>query len=204
MDIQGIVHYELFDPNQTTIFYLYGNQLGRLKTAFDKNIFPSSTEKDWFGWVLWHTNHCGLFNAKLSPYIYIKYLWFGLVGSYGISAIVGYLMPNPLSIYVLNIFIWFCWVLWRINHCRLFNANSSLYIYIKYIWFGFVGFYGISTLVGHLKPNPLYIYIYIKYIWFGFVGSYGVSIVVGYLMPNHLYIVSKVGDLGMTRYEIEP
>ena len=25
------------------------------------------------------------------------------------------------------------WVLWHINHCRLFNAKSSLYIYIKYI-----------------------------------------------------------------------
>ena len=24
-------------------------------------------------------------------------------------------------------------VLWHINHCRLFNAKSSLYIYIKYI-----------------------------------------------------------------------
>ena len=25
------------------------------------------------------------------------------------------------------------WVLWNINHCRLFNAKSSLYIYIKYM-----------------------------------------------------------------------
>ena len=46
--------------------------------------------------------------------------------------------------------IWFSWVLWNINHCRLFNAKSSLYIYIKYIWFGLVGFYGISTFVGYL------------------------------------------------------
>ena len=29
--------------------------------------------------------------------------------------------------------IWLGWVLWHINHCRLFNAKSSLYIYIKYI-----------------------------------------------------------------------
>ena len=42
------------------------------------------------------------------------------------------------------------WVLWHINHCRLFNAKSSSYIYIKYIWFGWVGFYGISTIVGYL------------------------------------------------------
>ena len=32
--------------------------------------------------------------------------------------------------------IWFGWVLWHINHCRLFNAKSSLYI--RYIGFGFV------------------------------------------------------------------
>ena len=35
--------------------------------------------------------------------------------------------------------IWLGWVLWHINYCRLFNAKSSLYIYIKYmIWFGVV------------------------------------------------------------------
>ena len=51
--------------------------------------------------------------------------------------------------------VWFCWVLWQINHCRLFNAKSSLYIYIKYIGFGFVGFYGISTIVVYLMSNTL-------------------------------------------------
>ena len=29
-------------------------------------------------------------------------IWFGLVGFYGISTIVGYLMPNPLYTYILN------------------------------------------------------------------------------------------------------
>ena len=52
-----------------------------------------------------------------------------------------------------------CLVLWYINHCRLFNAKSSLYIYIKYIGFGWVGFYGISNIVGYLIRNPLYRYI---------------------------------------------
>ena len=56
-----------------------------------------------FGWVLWHINLCRLFNAKSSLYIYIKYIWFTLVGFYGISTIVGYLMPNPLYTYMLNI-----------------------------------------------------------------------------------------------------
>ena len=78
-------------------------------------------------------------------------VWFGLVG-------LG--------------FVWFGWVLWHINHCRLFNAKSSLYIYIiKYIWFGLVGFYGISTIVGYLTPNPLYTYILNIYdlVWLGFM-----------------------------------
>ena len=51
------------------------------------------------------------------------------------------------------------WILWHINHCRLFNAKSSLYIYIEYVRFGLVGFYGISTIVGYLMPNLLYTYI---------------------------------------------
>ena len=31
--------------------------------------------------------------------------------------------------------VWFGLVLWQINHCRLFNDNSVLYINISYIWF---------------------------------------------------------------------
>ena len=50
-----------------------------------------------------------------------------------ISTIVGYLMPNPLYTYILNIFDLVCLVSWHINHCRLFNAKSCLYIYIKNI-----------------------------------------------------------------------
>ena len=45
-------------------------------------------------------------------------------------------------------------ILWHINHCRLFNAKSSLYICIKYIWVGWILLYGISH-------TPIYIYIYI-------------------------------------------
>ena len=84
-----------------------------------------------FGCVLWHINHCRLFNVNSSSYLYIKYKWF----------------------------VWFVLVLWHINHCRLFNTKSSLYIYIKYIWFGLGVFYGISTIVGYLIPNPLYTHI---------------------------------------------
>ena len=67
--------------------------------------------------------------------------------------------------------IWFGWVLWHINHCRLFNAKSCLYIYIQYIGFGLVSFYGISTNVGYLMPNPLYTYILNMYdlVWLDFM-----------------------------------
>ena len=67
--------------------------------------------------------------------------------------------------------IWLGWVLWHINPCRLFNAKSSLYIYIEYIGFRLVGFYDISTIVGYLMPDPLYTYI--NYDWFDLVGIYG-------------------------------
>ena len=96
----------------------------------------------WLGWVLWHINHCRLSNVRSSLYTYIKYIWFGFVGFYGISAIVGYLMSNPFYTYTINIYdlvwfglVWFGLVLCYINHCKLFNAKSSLYIYNKYIWF---------------------------------------------------------------------
>ena len=112
-------------------------------------------------------------------------IWFGWV--YGISMIVGNLMPSPLNTYIRIKYIWFGLVLWHINHCTLFNAKFSLYIYIKNIWFGLVGFYGISMIVGNLMPSPLNTYIRIKYIWFGLVGFYGISTIVGSLIPNPLY-----------------
>ena len=58
----------------------------------------------WLGCVLWYINYCWLFNAKSLLYIYIEYRGFGLVGFYGISTIVGYLISNPIYIYILNAF----------------------------------------------------------------------------------------------------
>ena len=67
--------------------------------------------------------------------------------------------------------IWFGWVLWHIIYYRIFNAKSSLYLYIKDIGFGLVGFYGISSIIGYLMPNPLYTYILNIYdlVWLGFM-----------------------------------
>ena len=89
------------------------------------------------------------------------------------------------------------------------------------IWFGWVGFDGISTIVGYLMLNPLYtyikyiwfgwvlsninhcrlfnakssLYIYMKYIWFGLLGFDGISTIVGYLMPNPLIHILNIYDL---------
>ena len=65
--------------------------------------------------------------------------------------------------------IWFNRVLWHINHCGLFNAKSSLFLCIKYIWFGPNGFYGISTIVGYLMPNSFYAFLSLRV--FGLLSS---------------------------------
>ena len=62
-------------------------------------------------------------------YIYI-YIYNLLVGFYGISTIVGYLMSNPLYTYILN------------------------------VCFGLVGSYDTSTTVGYLMLNPVFTYIW--------------------------------------------
>ena len=36
--------------------------------------------------------------------MHIKYIGFALVGFYGILTIVGYLMPNPIYTYILNVY----------------------------------------------------------------------------------------------------
>ena len=131
-----------------------------------------------FGWVLWHINHWRLFDAKFSLYGCIKYMWFGLIELYGISTIVGYLMPHSLFHMYQIYMICFGCVLWHINHWKIFDAKFSLCICIKYIWFGLVELHGISTLVGwalwHINHCRLFdatssLYICIKYIWFRLV-----------------------------------
>ena len=57
-----------------------------------------------------------------------------MVWFYGISSIVGYLMPNPVNSYILNIYdlVWFGLVLWHINHCRLFNPVHTYILNMLY------------------------------------------------------------------------
>ena len=77
-----------------------------------------------FGLVVWHINPCWLFNAK--SFLYVGY---DLVGFYGISTIVGYLMLNPLYTDILNIY--------------------------DLVYFGLLWFNGISTLEGYVMTNRL-------------------------------------------------
>ena len=62
-------------------------------------------------------------------------------------------MPNPLYTSILNIYdlVWFGLVLWHINHCRLFNAKSSLFI--QGIHNKFPGFFHMGTFIDstHMK-----------------------------------------------------
>ena len=58
---------------------------------------------------------------------------------------------------------------------------------VLFTWFGF---YGISTIVGYLMPNP--VYAYILNIYDLLVGFCGTSTIVGYLMPNPIYIYFKL------------
>ena len=143
--------------------YLFHNFQITIRCFIHWNTFFSfSLVKKESALVLWHINHFRLFNAKSSLHIYIRYIWFGLVGFYGISTIVGYLMPNPLYTHILNIydFVELCFI-----------AKLFLYMYIVYIWFGLVGYYGISTIVGYLMTNSLYTYILNIYdlVWLGFM-----------------------------------
>ena len=47
----------------------------------------------------------------------------------------------------------------KIAHTKKVWKLISWSSYIRYIWFGLVWFYGISTIVGYLMPNPFYTYI---------------------------------------------
>ena len=106
-------------------------------------------------WIIrkktFHSVSCGLTIVSyfmLNPlYTYISNIqdlvWLGFMAYQP-----GYFILNPFNTYILNIqdLVW--WVLWNINQSRLFIAESYLYIYNKYIIFGWVGFYDISIIVG--------------------------------------------------------
>ena len=111
----------------------------------------------WFGWFLLHINNCRLFNAQTSLYIHIKYIWFGLVGFYGISTIVGYLMTKPLYTYILNIYdlVWLVFMAYQ----QLFTGKFSLYIRGAYDKFPDFFRVGIKIIVDSWKFSMWLLYI---------------------------------------------
>ena len=81
------------------------------------------------------------------------------------------------------------------------------FLSLHHVW-SFV-FYGLSTLVTYLMPNPHYIYIYIyiyiyvyiyiiKYVWVGFVCFYAISTIVGlFNAKSSLYLLIKHIGFGL-------
>ena len=109
--------------------FLFGMQWRVSSLGLFGNDYKENRDLHWVSAYLKNGNLQGQLYATIGS----------LVGFYGISTIVGYLMPNPLFTYILNIYmIRFSLVLWHINHYRLSNVKSSLYIYIKYISFGLI------------------------------------------------------------------
>ena len=124
-------------------------------------------------WWIFLTN-CWIARKRL---VYKCLVWF-----YGISIIVGYLMPNALYIYIYTYMTRFSLVSWHINYCGLFDAKCTIYIYIHdLVWFGFMAY----QLLWVIWCQMHYIYIHT---WLGFDWFHGISIIVVYLMPNALYI----------------
>ena len=58
-------------------------------------------------------------------YIYIKYIEFGLVGFFGISAIVGFLMPNQVYAYILDIYDMSLTIQLNISHFFTIPSQSG-------------------------------------------------------------------------------
>ena len=86
----------------------------------------------------YNINLHGLFNIK---YIYIKYIGFSLVGFYGISTIVGYLMLNPLYTYILNIYdlVWLDFMAYQPLEVIAKSFLDILNIY-DLVWLGFLAY----------------------------------------------------------------
>ena len=118
-----------------------------------------------------HTNTAGREYKQLKWYYYIFYRYIlklvrGVLSVTVIKNGISNQSSNPYKTRKIGIssssfisgLVELGWVLWYINHCRLLNAKSFLYISNIYNLVSF-GFYGISTIVGYLMPKP-HTYIY--------------------------------------------
>ena len=58
----------------------------------------------------------------------------------------------PYINFLANNLMWFIYIRWLIFFCDLVNLYASVQLISMLVWF--VWFYGISTMVGYLTPNP--------------------------------------------------
>ena len=88
-------------------------------------------------------------------------------------------MLNSLYTYILN--IWFGWV--------GFYSIST----IINIWFGLIGFYSISTIINiWFGLIGFYSISTIINIWFGWVGFYSISTIYGQILFKHIYWIYMI------------
>ena len=108
--ISNIVGYLMLNPHYTYILNIY--DLAWLVFIVYEPLLVIKGEivfihiyqmyRIWIGWILWHINHCRLLCTRSFLYVCITYMWFDLVGFYGISTTVSYLLLNSLYTYISN------------------------------------------------------------------------------------------------------
>ena len=69
--IQGIVHYKLLDNNRTITINHCCNQLHHLKSALDRNVPPSSTERE----SIFHYDNAHFHTAQLTKDLFKNLGW---------------------------------------------------------------------------------------------------------------------------------
>ena len=90
--------------------------------------------------------------------------------------------------------IWFGLVLWHINYCRLFNAKSCLYVYVKihfkigrstkrFVFFEFI-----------LFLHTCYVYVCFQLVAFVREHMWHKALLMGYSMRLELTLVSSLND----------
>ena len=89
-----------------------------------------------------------------------------------------------------NAMVWFGLVLWHINYWRLSNDKSSLYIYIKYIWF-------VNILLITLNKPKLILCTQLN----GFKYFYLLRIIL--FTINHLFVLYRWFNKGIPQVQAE-
>ena len=147
-----VIYWELwkeFQFDQTNKSYMY-NPKSVLENDTQTPLFWHPNGSSNLGQTTWpndnqqqkeNLQNCGLCDL----------LSFGLVWFYGKSNSVGYLIPNNLYMYLLNIYISFGFMAYQpfwVIECQILLIYMY-WIYVKYIWVGLVWFYSILTIVDY-------------------------------------------------------